>query len=242
MKQRSADISVHGDREALVRQAALRLQQAGQLAIAERGRFVMATCGGNLARQVLEAVTPADLQWRDAHVFACSGCIDRDVCEGVDPRSWFGQLPAPRQNVHCVPLNSEDSNAAASAYEQQIRAYFGVAGGELPRFDLIVIQLGIDGHAASLFPGSSSLHETGRLAVAEYVRSLGTHCVTFSAPLINQARTVLLLAAGSAVAGALRETIAGRFEPERIPAQLLNPVAGRLHVLADAEAARELRG
>jgi 6-phosphogluconolactonase len=122
-----------------------------------------------------------------------------------------------------------------------MRAFLGIAGGDLPSFDLVVLQLGKDARAASLFPFSSGIGETARLAVANYNREIGSQCVTFTAPLINQARNVVLLASGAAVARALRDTVAGEFDPRRLPAQLISPVKGTLHLLADHDAASELR-
>jgi 6-phosphogluconolactonase len=225
---------VFSDRAALVQHAAAFARNAGRRAIAERGRFAVATCGADTTQRVFDALAASDLPWRDVHVFAsCS-------CGTPDSREWLGRLPAPPRNVHAVPPGVTEPTVAASVYEQQVRAFFGVTGGELPRFDLIILQLGADGHAASLFPGSSSLYETARLAVAEYVRQLGRHCVTFTAPLVNQARSVLLLASGTDVARALGDTVAGAFEPQRLPAQLIRPVDGTLHVLADQAAAAGL--
>jgi 6-phosphogluconolactonase len=223
---------VCNDRAALVQRAARLALASGRRALAARGRFAVATCGGGITRRVFRALAPARFPWHEAHVFASCNCCT------FDPGQW---LPAPRRNVYPVPPGSIDPTVAASVYEQQVRAFFGVSGGALPRFDLIVLELGADGRAASLFPASSSLYETARLAVAEYVRQLRRHCVTFTAPLVNQAREVLLLASGAAVARALAETVAGAFEPQRLPAQLINPVDGTLYVLADRAAAAQLR-
>jgi 6-phosphogluconolactonase len=230
-----AETLVFSDRAALVQHAAALARAAGRRALAERGRFAVATCGADTTERVFEALAASDLSWRDVHVFASCSCAT------PDSRAWLARLPAPPRNVHAVPPGVTEPTVAASVYEQQVRAFFGVSGGELPRFDLIMLQLGADGHAASLFPGSSSLYETARLAVAEYVRQLGRHCVTFTAPLVNQARSVLLLASGTEVARALGETVAGAFEPQRLPAQLIRPVDGTLHVLADQAAAAALR-
>ena len=226
-----AEIVLCSDPPALVQRAADLACGAGRRAIAERGRFAVAACGADTTRRVFNALARSDLAWRDVHLFASCSCWT------PDSREWFSKPPAPMRNVHAVPIHFTDPKDAASVYEQQVRAFFGVSGGELPRFDLIVLQLGADGHAASLFPSSSSLYETARLAVAQYVRQLGTHCVTFTAPLVNQARAVLLLASGAEVARALGDTVAGAFEPQRLPAQLLNPVDGTLTVLADRAAA-----
>ena len=231
---RNAETLVLSDRAALVERAAALARDAGRRAIAERGRFAVATCGADTTERVFEALAACDFPWRDVHVFAsCS-------CGTPASREWLARLPAPPRNVHAVPPGVVEPTLAASVYEQQVRAFFGVTGGELPRFDLIMLQLGADGHAASLFPCSSSLYETARLAVAQYVRQLGRHCVTFTAPLVNQARSVLLLASGPEVARALGETVAGAFEPQRLPAQLIRPVDGTLHVLVDPAAAAGL--
>jgi 6-phosphogluconolactonase len=234
VKPAHAETLVFSDRAALVESAAALARSAGRRAIAERGRFTVATCGGNATQRVFDELAASGLPWRDVHVFATCNCA------APDSREWLARLPAPPRNVHAVPPGVTEPTVAASVYEQQVRAFFGVSGGELPRFDLIVLQLGADGHAASLFPCSSSLYETGRLAVAEYVRQLGRHCVTFTAPLVNQARAVLLLASGAEVARALGDTVAGAFEPRRLPAQLIRPVDGTLHVLADQAAAAGL--
>lgn len=234
MKLAQTETLVFSDRAALVRHAAALARSAGRRALAKRGRFAVATCGADSTQRVFDELAASDFPWRDVHVFAsCS-------CGTPDSRGWLARLPAPPRNVHAVPPGLTEPTVAASVYEQQVRAFFGVTGGELPRFDLILLELGADGHAASLFPGSSSLYETARLAVAEYVRQLGRHCVTFTAPLVNQARAVLLLASGAEVARALGETVGGTFEPQRLPAQLIRPVDGALHVLADEAAAAGL--
>ena len=239
-----ADISIHDDSEAFMRQAAEIVTDAGRRAIAARGRFTIATAPAELPRQALERLTPTELAWNVVHVFASDHTWSAprrtdhvDGRGGHNGHGWLGRLPAPRHNLHAVPAGASDPNEAANAYEQQMRAFFGVEAGELPRFDLVLLELGPDAHAASLFPFSETLDETARLAVASYVRTLGRHCVTFTMPLINHAREILLLAAGAAVAPALGAMTSGAYEPRRLPAQLINPVDGKLHLLADHAAA-----
>jgi 6-phosphogluconolactonase len=231
------------DRDALVQRAADLVRAGSAGAIAERGRAAVATSCGDVAGRVFESLGQAAFPWRDTHVFAANKCLrprgDR-VGAGYGTCDLLARLPAPKQHLHTVQLGITHPYGAASAYEQQLRAFFGIAGGELPRFDLIVLQLGEDARAASLFPFSSGLEETARLAVANYSREDGGQYVTFTAPLINQARNVVLLASGATVAPALRDTVVGEFDPRRLPAQLINPVNGTLHVLADHDAAAEL--
>ena len=238
-------ISIQRDREALVRHATGLVRDAARRSIAARGRFTVATAPAELPRCVLERLAPADLPWDDVHVFASDhvwGAPPRETAgrARLNGHGWLAELPAPRRHVHAVPTAAADPNAAASAYEQQMRAFFGVATGELPRFDLVLLEVGPDAHAASLFPFSDSLDETGRLAVASYVSALGRHCITFTAPLINHSHEIVLLAAGAGVAPALGEMLGGVYEPRRLPAQLINPVDGQLHLLVDRAAAAGL--
>ncbi len=242
-----AHISIHGGLEALMQHATGIVREAALRAVAARGRFAVATALAGLPRQSLERLTPADLAWSETHVFASdhSWSAPRHRPEGTkdgvpEAHEWLARLPAPRRNIHAVPAGSSDPHAAASAYEQQMRAFFGVAADDLPRFDLVLLEVGPDAHAASLFPFSESLDETGRLAVASYVPTLGRHCVTFTAPLINHAQEIVLFAAGAAVAPALAEMLGGTYQPRRLPAQLINPIDGRLHLLADHAAAASL--
>ncbi|HEU0204592.1 MAG TPA: 6-phosphogluconolactonase [Burkholderiaceae bacterium] len=243
MKFHPQSVHICADAAALTQRAAAVVRDVSRRALAARRRVAIAACGGDATRAVFEAIGTAGLPWQHVHVFASSACWPRESPPGgavAQACTRLLELPAPRQNVHAVPIDIADPQVAAGAYEQQVRAFFGVARGELPRFDLVMMQLGVDGHAASLYPFSSSLDETVRIAVAEYVNQLGTHCVTFTAPLINQAHDILLLATGAAVADALRATLDGVFDPTRYPVQLLRPVEGTLHLLADREAAARL--
>jgi len=238
------EILVCRDRGALVQRAADLVRAGSVRAIAERGRAALATSCGDVVRGVFESLARSTFPWREAHLFAANECWrpGRDRAgAGHGTYDLLVRLPAPRQHLHAVQLGFMDPYGAASAYEQQMRAFFGLTGGELPRFDLVVLQLGKDAQVASLFAFSSGLEETARLAVANYSREIGGQCVTFTASLINQARNVVLLASGAAVAPALRDTVTGEFHPRRLPAQLINPVNGTLHVLADQDAAAELR-
>jgi 6-phosphogluconolactonase len=238
-----AEIIVCRDRDALVQRAADLVRAGSVRAIAERGRAAVATSCGDVASRLLESLERSDFPWRDTHIFAAEGGFGPRGSVSAEHGTYdlLARLPALRAHLHAVPLGFTDAYAAASAYEQQMRAFFGIAGGDLPRFDHVVLQLGQDARAASLFPFSSGLEEIARLAVANYNRQTGGQCVTFTAPLINQARNVVLLASGAAVAPALRDTVAGEFDPRRFPAQLIGPVKGTLHVLADHNAAVELR-
>jgi 6-phosphogluconolactonase len=168
----NAEIVICRDREALVQQAADLARAPSEHAIAERGRAAVATSCGDISRRVIESLVRSALLRRDIHIFGANECWrpKRNGASAEDGAcDWLVDLPIPIQNVHAAPLGFMGPNSAASAFEQQVRAFFGVGVGELPRFDVVLLQLGEDAHAASLFPFSSSLDETARLAVANYV-------------------------------------------------------------------------
>jgi 6-phosphogluconolactonase len=127
-----------------------------------------------------------------------------------------------------------DPKEAARAYEKHLRKFFGQ---KVPRFDLIFLGLGTDGHTASLFPGTKALKETKRWVMPNYVRKLSSWRLTLTAPLINKAANVTFLVSGEGKAEMLRYVLAGRYSPEEIPAQTIRPEQGQLRWLLDADAA-----
>ena len=113
-------------------------------------------------------------------------------------------------------------------------------GGALPRFDLIHLGLGPEGHTASLFPGSPALRETRRLVAAPYVKEVGAYRITLTPPVLNAAREVTFLVAGAEKAAIVREVLRGPRDVMRLPAQVVAPTDGELTWLLDAAAAAQL--
>jgi 6-phosphogluconolactonase len=134
-----------------------------------------------------------------------------------------------------------DLDAAARDYEAEIaRTFAAQPSGEPPAFDLILLGLGADGHTASLFPYTQALRETRRWVTPNYVSTLQTHRLTLTPPILNQAATILFLVSGDDKASVLQAVLQGPADPERLPAQLIQPVAGRLVWLVDQAAASRL--
>src|ERR1700693_3952726 len=99
----------------------------------------------------------------------------------------------PPVNIYRIPAENPDASAAADAYEQTLIKFFEVQPGEVPRFDLILLGMGPDGHPASVLPEPAALREESRLVVANWVEKLKTHRITFTLPLLNAARSVAYL-------------------------------------------------
>ena len=238
-------IRVFDDPEALSRGAAEFLVKAAKDAVAQRGQFSVALSGGGTPRPTYELLAQSpyrdEIDWRRVHIFwGDERCVPWD-----DPRSnarlareaLLAHVPIPASQVHpmdCLSVPEE----GARRYEALLRAYFG--DGE-PRFDLILLGLGENGHTASLFPGDPALSETERWVAPVYVAEQDLHRLTLTAACINQARAVAFLVAGAAKAAVVREVIQGPWDPRRLPAQLIAPEPGELHWFLDQAAAGELR-
>lgn len=151
--------------------------------------------------------------------------------------AFLSRVPVPEAQVHRIRAELPDPDAAAAAYEREIRETFRLGPGAWPRFDLVLLGLGEDGHTASLFPGSSALAEERRLVVAPVVERLKTRRITITFPVINHAALALFLVSGSPKAAVLRAVLRGGDGPDRYPAQRVRPVNGSLVWLVDRAAA-----
>jgi 6-phosphogluconolactonase len=212
--------------------------------VAARGRFSVALAGGATPRRTYELLAAPPLRdqapWDRVHVFwgdeRCVPLNDSRSNARLAKAAWLDHVPIPGDQIH--PMNCAlDPAAAARHYEAQLREFFA---GQPPRLDLVLLGLGEDGHTASLFPGTMVLAEVERWAAAVSVAEQDLYRVTLTAPLINQAAMVAFLVAGDAKAGVLREVLHGLRDPERLPAQLIQPQNGALRWLVDLAAAGSL--
>jgi 6-phosphogluconolactonase len=153
----------------------------------------------------------------------------------------LSKVPIPESNVHRIRGELEPSEAALQ-YEDVLRETFQVRadteGGKpgFPRFDLVLLGMGGDGHTASLFPHSDAVHEEQRWVVPVYVNDLGVWRVTLSPPVLNAAAYVLFQVVGGDKAERLNEVLHGPYRADVLPAQLVQPQAGKLVWLIDEAA------
>ena len=241
-----AELKVFDDLDELARAAAEEITRSAEEAIAERGWFTIALSGGNTPKPVYRLLAKEPrIDWDRVHVFWGD---DRHVPPN-HPESNFGmamdtllsKVSIPLDNVHRMRTEKEDAERAAEEYAWTLRSAFGLEEGEWPRFDLVLMGIGEDGHTASLFPGSEAVRERSRLVVAPWVSSLGTFRITLTAPVFNHAALALFLVSGEEKAEALRAVLEGDFQPDRFPAQIVRPEEGKLLWLVDRAAARCLR-
>ena len=147
--------------------------------------------------------------------------------------------PIPEGNIYRIPAENADREAAAARYERMLRDYFASSTG-IPRFDLIYLGMGDDGHTASLFPGTKALAEEKRLVVPNYVDKFQSYRLTFTIPMINAGKQVVFLIAGEGKADRLYEVLEGGRDPDRLPSQYIQPHPGQLRFFLDQGAAGRL--
>jgi 6-phosphogluconolactonase len=227
--------------------------RAARTAIGTQGRFTVALSGGSTPKALysLLAANYADFAWN--RVFLFFG--DERHVPPTDPESNYRmvqeslltKITIPAENVFRVPGENPDAAAAAAEYEAQLRRFFGLRsqvrpgdrGGEFPRFDLILLGMGPDGHTASLFPDSPALDEASRLVVANWVAKFNTHRITFSFPVLNHAAEVMFMASGADKADMVHQVLEAKNTPP-LPSQRVQPSDGRLLWMVDEAAAGKL--
>jgi 6-phosphogluconolactonase len=165
---------------------------------------------------------------------------DADSNYRMAREALLSKLPIPEANIFRVPAEGKDAQAVAEAYEQTLKNFFSLKPEELPRFDLILLGMGPDGHTASLFPGTPALQEKSRLVVANWVEKLKTSRITFTLPVLNAARNVMFLVSGADKAPVLREVLEGDAPAEKYPSKLVRPRNGKLIWFVDRAAGSQL--
>ena len=228
--------------------AAEEFVRAGRAAIGAQGRFTVALAGGSTPKALysLLAANYADFAW--SRVFLFFGDerhvlpSDSESNYRMVKESLLAKIAIPAENVFRVPAENPDASAAAAEYEVEVRRFFGLWSDqpkEFPRFDLILLGMGPDGHTASLFPDSPALDEQSRLVVANWVAKFNTHRITFTFPVLNHAGEVMFLASGPDKADMLHQVLEGRNTPP-LPSQRVQPSDGKLLWMLDEAAAAKL--
>lgn len=240
---------VKQDNEALALAAAEWMTAAVEKAVAARGVARIAISGGNTPKRTFELLA------NDAHPFRrridwsrlLLFWVDERCVPPDDPDSnyrmtrWalLSHVPLPEANI--VRIEGElPPEQAAARYESELRNRFRLEGAELPRFDLVLLGMGNDGHTASLFPHSEGLDSMMHLVVANHVEAKEAWRVTLTWPVINHGAQVVFLIEGTSKSKVLYDVLMGPYRPEDLPSQLIWPDNGELTFLLDRDAAQLL--
>ena len=211
-------------------------------AIREQSQFAVVLSGG-ATPESLYALLATDayrvrINWEKTCIFwGDERCVPPDNINSNYRMAKYALLehvPLPAENIHRIP-GEHEPHKAAQEYEAVLKSIFG--SDSLPRFDLIFLGLGEDGHTASLFPQSEALHSDGKWVLPNFLEEHHTWRVTLSTDAINAAAKVVFLVTGASKAERVRDVLEGEHQPETFPAQLIAPTDGDLIWLLDEEAA-----
>jgi 6-phosphogluconolactonase len=246
MAQSMREIRVLEDLASLTAAAAEEVARAAERSIAEQGRFTWALSGGGTPRGLFQRLAGDPyrerIDWSRVHFFwGDERHVPPDDAESnyrMARETMIDALSPPAENVHRIHAEEPDAAVAARLYEAELRSFFALGDGEWPRFDLMLMGIGKDGHTASLFPGGEAVHERERIVVAPWVPSQNTFRITLTPPAINRAARSLFLVSGEEKSEALRAVLEGAREPDRYPAQI---VEGNVLWMVDRSAARLLK-
>ncbi len=237
------EIHTFPDPPALFQSAAQEFLTLAKAAIEARGKCTVALSGGSTPKNLYALLsTMPEIPWEKIYLFFGD---ERDVAPD-DPESNYrmvneallSKARVPAENVFRVRTEVKDAEAAALEYEQTIQKFFGLKPGEFPRFDLIFLGMGPDGHTASLFPGSAAAREMHRLVVANWVEKFKTYRITFTFPVLNNAACVTFLASGADKEPMVRQILGGNRKD--LPSAQVHPTDGRVVWLLDSAAAEGL--
>ncbi|MER3473187.1 MAG: 6-phosphogluconolactonase [Armatimonadota bacterium] len=227
--------------DGLYRAVADAIAERAQDILRRQARFTMVLSGGNTPRALYALLANAyrhRIDWNRVHFFwgderyvpldhpASNYRMAREVL--IDP------LEIPRANVHPMPVDEAEPRRTAQRYEEHLRETFG----GMPRFDLILLGMGSDGHTASLFPNTPALAERERWVAVGEAPTEPRIRLTLTLPVLNAGRCVYFLVTGADKAEMVRKVL---LENAPVPAGLVRPEAGELVWWLDAESAAHMR-
>jgi 6-phosphogluconolactonase len=237
---------VEPDPAALAQRAAQYFVEMVGEAVAGRGRARIAISGGTTPKAAFQLLADPNQPWRsrmpwnDLDLYwVDERCVAPDDAESnyrMTREALLDHVPLTVDQIHRIE-GELDPLEAADEYESELRESFRLEGGQIPRFDLVALGMGPDGHTASLFPHTAALHETRRIVTANRVPQMDTWRITLTWPVINAARSVFFLIAGTDKAEALKDVLTGPSDVERLPSQLICPSTGILTLILDKAAA-----
>lgn len=237
---------VEPDSAALARRTAQHFVEVTEQAVAKRGRARIAISGGSTPKAAFQLLADPEQPWLKRMPWDKLDLywVDERTVPPTSPDSNYrmtreallDHVPLKPEQVHRMEGELEPEVAAAR-YESLLRNTFRLEGAETPRFDLISLGMGDDGHTASIFPHTEAIHTLDRLVMTNHVPQMKTWRITLTWPVINQGSSVFFLIGGEKKAELVREVFTGPLDPERLPSQLIWPAGGILTLILDKDAA-----
>jgi len=250
MNSKSQKIRILADTEAISRAAAEAIIKDISDCLQAQDTYSIALSGGSTPRRLYEllandAKLQVQIPWDRVHFFWGD---ERHVPPNHPDSNYrmadtalLSKVPIPSTNIHRIKAEDSDADKAAADYEQEIRRFFKIDTGQMPRFNCVLLGMGPDGHTASLFPGTSAFEETKRLAVANWIEKFQSYRITLTGPLFNNADRILFLVGGMEKADTLKAVLEDDSKTTRFPVQLIQPTHGEVTWFLDQPAASRLK-
>jgi 6-phosphogluconolactonase len=243
------DIRILADSAAITHRAADEFVKAASESVAQHGVFNVAFAGGSTPKSLYalladDAAYRAKIAWDKLRVFFGD---ERHVPPDHNDSNFrmasealFSKGLLKPEQIARIKGEYPDTEKAALEYQLVLRAYFKLNDGEYPRFDLVLLGMGDEGHTLSLFPGTKALQANGRIVVRNWVGKFFTERITITAETANRASRVMFMITRADKAPALKAVLEGPYEPEQLPAQFIQPKSGNALWLIDRDAAKML--
>lgn len=239
-------VVIYPDTSTLSQEAAQYIVRLANEAIVSHGRFSIALSGGTTPKVLygLLATEPYrdQIDWSQVEIFwSDERCVPPDSSDSnyqLAQEVLLSKIPISTNQIHRMPADKPDRDAASLEYTQEMQRIFGTDG--IPSFDLLQLGMGPEGHTASLFPHQPSLQEQQRLVMPVNVPKPPPPRLTFTPPLLNAAKHVLFLVTGADKADAVQAVLESAYQPEEYPAQIVRPPHGEVTWMLDTAAAGKL--
>ena len=249
-KQKKPNTKIVTDADALAHKCLDLLVASVEQIVKEKNVFHLAISGGKSPQRFFELLgseqKALSLPWDKIHLF----WVDERYVPHDSPYSnyklaadtFLTKVPIPQENIHPIPTELEDFDSAARQYEKTLRSVFQIKSGQLPKFDLIILGMGSDGHTGSLFPNTNASFDTKNLACVVYLLDQKLpdqmlNRITLTHPVICAASQIVVLVSGSEKAETLKQVLAGPPDEIRYPIHVLWPVLDKVLWLIDSPAA-----
>jgi len=238
------DVYITADIEELSHKAGEFVVELAARSVQQSGRFTLSLSGGSTPKSLYSTLASPQFRdripWSSVHLFwGDERCVPPDHAQSnyrMVNEALISKVSIPAANIHRLEGENSDPKKAAEKYEALLKELFHLQGARRPRFDLLFLGMGDEGHTASLFPDSAALTELQRLVVANYVDKLHAWRLTFTMPVINAAAEVAFLIAGAGKAEIVSQVFAGA----PLPAAQVQPSNGQLSWFFDRAAAGKL--
>ena len=249
MAVKNPNIQIVADAEAMSKAAAETLVEHIRDTLKTRDAYSIVLSGGSTPRRLYallanDALIRDQIPWDRVHFFWGD---ERHVPPDHPDSNYrmanaalLSNAPIPAANIHRIRAEDADAEKAAAAYAHEIRRFFKIDTGQMPRFDCVLLGMGTDGHTASLFPGTAALEETRRLVVANWVEKFQSYRITLTVPVFNNATRIIFLISGQQKANMLKSVLAHGQVSDTYPIQRIRPKQGQCIWLIDTSAAGQL--